>query len=300
MIQTLRREKPEYYCFIYTGDVDAKPEQILNKVKERFGIDLLSHQQFIQFCYLQTRKYVEAEMYPKFTMLGQSFGSMILAIEGLSQVNPDIVIDTMGYSFTLPVFRYLGGCKVACYVHYPTISTDMLERVRSSQSNNLSPDDFYKSLKIYYYQFFSVLYGLMGRSSQLVWVNSTWTRNHINSLWRIPQRTRVLYPPCNITQFSSIPLKSNQNLDFNNNNDNGQNNVNVIRDRNLIISIAQFRPEKNHSLQLRSLKYLLDNYNENGSFDNLKLVLIGSCRNEEDEKRIQKLKDLAVEVLLFL
>lgn len=29
--------------------------------------------------------------------------------------------DSMGYAFTYPLFRILGGCKVACYVHYPTI-----------------------------------------------------------------------------------------------------------------------------------------------------------------------------------
>ncbi len=37
----------------------------------------------------------------------------------------------MGYAFTLPLFRFLGGCATASYVHYPTISTDMLARVRS-------------------------------------------------------------------------------------------------------------------------------------------------------------------------
>ncbi|KAG7277705.1 hypothetical protein CRUP_024525 [Coryphaenoides rupestris] len=36
----------------------------------------------------------------------------------------------MGYAFTLPLFRYLGVCTVASYVHYPTVSTDMLSVVR--------------------------------------------------------------------------------------------------------------------------------------------------------------------------
>jgi alpha-1,2-mannosyltransferase len=39
----------------------------------------------------------------------------------------------MGYAFTFPIFRFLGGCFVGAYVHYPTISTDMLSRVISNE-----------------------------------------------------------------------------------------------------------------------------------------------------------------------
>lgn len=50
--------------------------------------------------------------------------------EALVTFVPDLYVDSMGYAFTLPIFRYLGGCKVASYVHYPTVSTDMLSVVR--------------------------------------------------------------------------------------------------------------------------------------------------------------------------
>ena len=55
----------------------------------------------------------------------------ILGLEALdkSPEIPDFFIDTMGYAFTLPLFKYFGGSKVGCYVHYPTISTDMLNKV---------------------------------------------------------------------------------------------------------------------------------------------------------------------------
>lgn len=42
-----------------------------------------------------------------------------------------VFVDTTGYAFSFPVARYLGGCSVGCYVHYPTISTDMLAAVAS-------------------------------------------------------------------------------------------------------------------------------------------------------------------------
>lgn len=37
----------------------------------------------------------------------------------------------MGYAFTFHIVRWLGNIPVGAYVHYPTISTNMLERVKS-------------------------------------------------------------------------------------------------------------------------------------------------------------------------
>ena len=78
----------------------------------------------------------------------------------LQQLEHEIARALPGYAFTLPLFRLLGSCRVGCYaaclqiareellssicrmlpsevnhtaaqVHYPTISTDMLEQVSS-------------------------------------------------------------------------------------------------------------------------------------------------------------------------
>jgi len=37
----------------------------------------------------------------------------------------------MGYAFTFHVVTYLGHIPGGAYVHYPTISTDMVTRVRA-------------------------------------------------------------------------------------------------------------------------------------------------------------------------
>lgn len=37
----------------------------------------------------------------------------------------------MGYAFTFHVVALLAGVPVGAYVHYPTISTDMLARVKN-------------------------------------------------------------------------------------------------------------------------------------------------------------------------
>lgn len=63
----------------------------------------------------------------------------------------------------------------------------------------------------------------------------------------------------------------------------------------MIVSVAQFRPEKDHALQLRSLAKLFENYTQ-WKEAKLELVLIGSSRNEADANRIDSLRQLAVEL----
>ena len=42
------------------------------------------------------------------------------------------MVDTAGYAFSYLVAYWLYGVKVVSYVHYPTISMDMLQVVRVS------------------------------------------------------------------------------------------------------------------------------------------------------------------------
>ena len=72
----------------------------------------------------------------------------------------DIYIDTMGYAFTYPLFKYIGGCSVGSYTHYPTISTDMLKHVYRrviSHSNRraIARNPFLSAAKMIYYKVFA-------------------------------------------------------------------------------------------------------------------------------------------------
>lgn len=71
---------------------------------------------------VRARPLVEARLYPAFTMLGQSLGSMLLGLEALCRDTPHVWMDTTGFAFTYPLAK-LAGCRVATYTHYPTIST---------------------------------------------------------------------------------------------------------------------------------------------------------------------------------
>jgi alpha-1,2-mannosyltransferase len=94
-------------CVIYTGDIGVTPNEILRGVRQRFNIELpRTGPTDIHFAYLQRRLWVEASRYPIFTLIGQSFGSIILGFEALFACLPDVYLDTMGYAFTLPVFRF--------------------------------------------------------------------------------------------------------------------------------------------------------------------------------------------------
>ena len=144
--------------YIYTGDTEATPKQILSKCRNNFNITIDPKK--VEFIFLKRRNWVQAERYPCFTLLGQSLGSIILAFEAILKFQPDVYIDTMGYAFTFPVFKYIGGCKIGCYVHYPTISTDMLRRVSSrtyahNNQNYVANNPFITLIKLTYYRIFS-------------------------------------------------------------------------------------------------------------------------------------------------
>lgn len=275
-IEAVLHKYPSVAIHVYTGDTDASPEEILQRVNLRFGIKL---PETIDFVYLHKRYWVEASRYPHFTLLGQSIGSIVLAFEALRKLVPDLCIDTMGYAFTYPVFSFLGECKVVSYTHYPTITSDMIKQVRSrahsyNNRNFISRSSRLTAAKLFYYRIFSVLYRFVGKFADIVMVNSSWTEDHINSLWRRPMITYKVYPPCDTAELQKISLQRN------------------IGEKIRIISVAQFRPEKNHPLQMKTM-YKVRQLVSEKVWDNLELVVIGSTRNQEDEVWVQDLKDLA-------
>ena len=230
---------------VYTGDELPDTEkqcELARNVKNRFNLDIDASR--FSIVSLRSRWLVEASTWPRFTLLGQSLGSVLMAGEALFKHSPDLLIDSMGYSFAVATFKLLVGCRTCSYVHYPTISVDMIQLVHSGKSahNNAQVINSYpilKSAKLIYYKLFAKLYGIMGRRSDIVFTNSSWTNNHIKELWNIPDRTFVVYPPCDLNNFFSLKLERAVPPYY-------------------IVSVAQFRPEKDHALQIRALKVLLE------------------------------------------
>lgn len=275
-VKAIQEESPDLDCVIYTGDHDSSSESLMSRALDRFGVQLLTPPKVV---HLYKRKWIEETSYPRFTMIGQSFGSVYLSWEALCKFTPLYYFDTSGYAFTYPVAR-LFGCKVICYTHYPTISLDMISRVRdrSSMYNNdtsIARSGWLSWCKIIYYTLFSWMYGFVGSCAHLAMVNSSWTQSHIEKLWRIPSRIKRVYPPCDTSGLQVLPLERPATTP-------------------IFISVAQFRPEKAHPLQLEAFSLAIRRLD--ADMPRPILQFVGSCRNKFDEDRLQKLQDKAVEL----
>lgn len=189
--------------------------------------------------------------------------------------------------------------------------------------------------KALYYRAFAWLYRFAGGFADVVLCNSSWTKGHIDQLWNLPggastgrggaggtagrvsvstsgggasaadtdgslsngvfmpsdgtgaivaplmralgaarrPASRTVYPPCNTDALDVLPLGGRERL---------------------VISVAQFRPEKDHPLQLRAFARFRARDAE--KYGDVKLLLVGGCRGEEDEARVAALKTLAAEL----
>jgi alpha-1,2-mannosyltransferase len=152
-----------------------------------------------------------------------------------------------------------------------------------------------------YYRTFMFFYAFSLRKASFLVVNSSWTKAHIDSilyhdnglldiLSYLPplvflrpslatlKPVEIVYPPCDTRELAELPLEG--------------------RGRT-IVSLAQFRPEKDHRTQLLALSSLLEFHPEYRN-PPVKMVLMGGSRNAEDAERVKQLrsfaKDLRVEV----
>ena len=112
----------------------------------------------------------------------------------------------------------------------------MLNRVieqRPSYNNNtrITSSNHISSAKALYYRTFAYGFGLTGKCVDHAYVNGSWTEAHMQQMWKGTKLSLVkLYPPCNTTLLQQIPLQTRENI---------------------ILSVGQFRPEKDHALQIR-------------------------------------------------
>ena len=236
-------------------------------MQNRFSITLDPDR--VIFIYLSTRRYVAASTWPHFTLLGQSLGSLVLAWDAFSLLVPDIYVDTMGYAFTIAFAKLLFNIPTGAYVHYPTISTDMLESLPSGTTDTRT------QIKRQYWQLFATLYMGCGKYVDRVMVNSSWTASHIRALWRHPN-VSVVFPPCAVTELQQkIPASDDKPRE------------------KVLLCIAQFRPEKNHKLLIDAFARF---YKQTKAHKDAKLVLVGSVRHSEDATRVYDLRLQAREV----
>ena len=172
----------------------------------------------------------------------------------------------------------LAGTTVA-YVHYPTISDDM---VKSVTCGAIAPNNIKGGrsvLKLAYYHFICRpmcvqfiflmrfccnnvnMYFIGGQFVNLAMVNSKWTKAHVEKRWG--GKAALVYPPVDVEKFS--PLLPATNLQETDDSEAAQQQQQQQQHRDIpIISCAQFRPEKDHSLQIDILRQVHQRMREQG------------------------------------
>jgi len=251
-------------------------EDAYKHIKTRFGIKISEREWVRKMHFVEINsiclRLIEPKTWPKMTILGQSIGSLIMAMNALWICPVDVFIDTQGFAFSFFFARFFCGAKVTTYTHYPTMSYDMTKRVESRQvmynnDERISGSRLLTKLKLLYYNAYLRLYGFMGRRAHSIMVNSTWTQLRIAHAWG--RGGTVVYPPIDLVAFTSDTDKQPR--------------------KNIIVSVAQFRPEKNHKTQLEAFQAAIDK----GLPQETKLVIMGSTRNADDEKIVEGLREQA-------
>jgi alpha-1,2-mannosyltransferase len=257
--------------------LDTDRVKILRDRHETFNLKSKPSDSKIIFKKLYFSTLLEPRSYPIATIFGQSLGSIIVLLSGLLTISlahwPDVFIDSTGCPFTLPCAKIVTGAQTQAYVHYPTMSNDMLIKVASRRAdfNNkavFTSNPLLLKLKTMYYRFFLLCYRCCGWFVDVAVGNSNWTVSRVRKVW-CRQDISVLYPPAAIGDFqslSSIP-KSDDN-----------------QREDAIVSLSQFRPEKNHILQLRVFAQVLKKQPK------AVLWLMGGVRNKEDETLVEELR----------
>lgn len=269
---TLARNKNNIVA-IYTGDKDVTGEDILSNVIQRFGYDLDKSR--IVFVFLNSRYLVDSTTWPRFTLIGQAIGSIFLSLEALYKLPPDVWCETMGYPFAYPFIYWFAHIPIITYTHYPVISSDMLDKLRLMPNFKSSVT---LKLKYFYWKLFMLCYKFAGKYVEIPITNSTWTNNHIKSIWTTAS-PKIIYPPC-----------TTENLVF-------KEPTDKWTRLNQAVVIAQFRPEKRHELIIKSFAAFLKSAPEGSKSKIPKLILIGSTRSDSDKQFVQRLQSLCYEDL---
>lgn len=243
-------------------------EETLGTVKSRFGVEFSSKEHDrIVFIALSQCDLVKPETYPILTLLGQAIGQAILGYEAISNLMPDVFIDTTGLAFSFPVVSWFAKIPIVAYVHYPFVQSAMLNSLHAKITKPKTV------IKYLYYTALTLAYKFVGSYADVVSVNGTWTKNLLN--WS--QSKRIIFPPCAVQDFKapnsteSEPSKRSPSF----------------------VYVAQFRPEKRHALALLEFAEALKIAKKDRKLPRPNIILIGSVRNEEDAAYVRNLHKVA-------
>lgn len=273
---------------IYTTNNDSSPNQILEKVQNKFNISDLDSSRIL-FIYLKKYAHlIDGDYWKLFTLIGQIFGAMVLSLTAMLELSPDVWIDTMGLPGSYMLVNSILKIPIMSYVHYPIIQPEMFRKLKFqnvSQIRNirLQIRDIFELGKFVYWKLMFYLYKYLGSSVVVTLANGTWTYNKISDAWswnrRLGSYFGILYPPCGTEHLIERSKLNQKREDY-------------------LLLIAQFRPEKRQLLVLDSYHKFLEDVRINNPLlvGIPKLVFLGSCRTPGDTLTLESLKSRVEEL----
>lgn len=269
---------------IYTSNLDSDPTQILDKAADKFKVNDLDEDRIV-FVYL--RKYhhlIDGNYWKHLTLIGQLFGSLMLSWEAMYELSPDVWIDTMGLPGSYLLVSWVLKIPILSYVHYPIIQPEMFNKLKFQSIWQIKVSglkeiktDLFAIGKLLYWSAVFYLYKYLGSLVNITLANGSWTFNHISNIWtrnkELGYSMNTLYPGCGTEDLAEgVELSGTR--------------------QNKILFLAQFRPEKRHSLVLKEYAKFLANATslKTPLREIPTLVFLGSCRTEDDTSTLQSLK----------
>lgn len=138
LIATLHRTYPNAQLSILSCE-SLDLESIVQRVKEHFGINIGVEK--LEMKRLWSPRLLDPALWPRMTLLIQSLVSLLVGLEAAISCNSaNLFIDTAGCAMAYPVLR-LFGHHVVAYVHYPFISSEMIENVAKGKSDPINNSD---------------------------------------------------------------------------------------------------------------------------------------------------------------
>lgn len=256
-------EEKKYKVYVYSDVVDK--EQMIGKVNRFFGYNIKSDD--FNLIQLETGYLTYSDHWTIFSRYLEGLSHYLVTFTALDKFMPDVFIETFTAHFSPVAAKLLNpNLKIITYVHYPYTNTefvysywDTLMGAGVSIKTRL-----FAAWKLVYHYVLYFIYGFMGRFSDVCFTNSSWTQRHMEGNW--PGKCTILYPPCNVDEFWS--------QDFDNK-------------KKVVVSLAQFRPEKQHDLQLDMMKY----HQEKHPDSDVIFRIMGSAKFEDSERIYKHLED---------
>lgn len=287
-VQATLEADQRHVVAVYTTNVDAEPAHILAKARDKFHISVDGTR--VVFVYMRRFEHlIDAHYWRHFTLVGQLVGLALLALEALYELSPDVWIDTIGLPGSyLPVAWSL-RVPILAYVHYPIIQQDMFNKLRYPSWKQLgsfrpTPRDAKDAAKLAYWLTLYFFYRYLGSLVDVTLTNGSWTYNHLKTIWGWKKSTRtmeVLYPPCGTEDLAlGSDMESSR--------------------ANCMLYIAQYRPEKRHSLILHEYRAFLGVFRaQKTPLGQLPTVrFLGSCRTPDDTATLESLRRLVEDLEL--